>query len=107
MAVVSGDPIGTLQDLERDDELRFAVNRESTRGCVRRVYVGESIIWVILTTPDERIIKIETQWANGWLEPLVDEYHRPRDELVPIGCLGEIERLAPELESDEAPDTRS
>ena len=107
MAVVSDDPIETLQSLEHGDRLRFVANQTTMEAEVRRIYRGDAIIWLVVSTPDHRIFKIETQWANGWLEPLVDEYRGLHDELVPVGCLGEVSSVTPSIETDERADTTS
>lgn len=98
MAAVSDDLIETFRDLEADDQLEITAGSESFPCAVRRTHAGSDTMWVVVSSRDNRLFKIETQWANGWLEPLVDEYIGSTDEVVPIGCLKDLSELGPQVD---------
>ncbi|WP_232703025.1 hypothetical protein [Halobacterium wangiae] len=93
MATCSENPAETLADLGMLERLRFEVAGEQFEGYSHRKRVDDGELWVVVQTEDDRVFRIETQWANGWLEPLVDEYDGERDTTEPVGNLSDVEAL--------------
>ena len=93
MATCEESPAETLADLGMLERLRFEVADEQFEGDSHRKQVDDGRMWVVVQTESDRVFRIETQWANGWLEPLVDEYDGSDDSVEPVGNLGSVEAL--------------
>jgi hypothetical protein len=93
MATCEESPAETLADLGMLERLRFEVADEQFEGYSHRKQVDDGRMWVVVQTERDRVFRIETQWANGWLEPLVDEYDGTDDSVEPIGNLASVEAL--------------
>ena len=98
MAAASEDLIETFRDIEADDRLEISTGSRSFSCAVRRTHTGSETMWMVVSSTEDRLFKIETQWANGWLEPLVDEYIGSTDEVVPIGCLKDLSAVGPQVD---------
>lgn len=93
MATCEESPAETLADLGMLEHLRFEVAGEQFEGYSHRKQVGDERLWVVVQTEEDRVFRIESQWANGWLQPLVDEYDGDQDAVEPIGNLSSVEAL--------------
>ena len=93
MATCEESPAETLADLGMLERLRFEVADEQFEGYSHRKQVDDGRMWVVVQTESDRVFRIETQWANGWLEPLVDEYDGTDDSVEPVGNLVSVEAL--------------
>lgn len=93
MATCEESPAETLSDLRMLERLRFEVADEQFEGYSHRKQVDDGRMWVVVQTETDRVFRIETQWANGWLEPLVDEYDGSDDSVEPVGNLSSVEAL--------------
>lgn len=103
MATCEESPAETLADLGMLERLRFEVADEQFEGYSHRKQVDDGRMWVVVQTEGDRVFRIETQWANGWLEPLVDEYDGTADSVEPVGNLSSVEALG--YAHDEDADT--
>jgi hypothetical protein len=93
MATREDSPAETLADLGMLERLRFEVAGEQFEGYSHRKQLGDGRLWVVVQTESDRVFRIESQWANGWLDPLVDEYDGDRDSVEPVGTLSAVEAL--------------
>ena len=98
MAAASEGLIESFREFEAEDCLEFSTGGESFTCMVRRTYTGSETMWMVVCSEEGRLFKIETHWANGWLEPLVDEYMGSTDEVVPVGCLKDVSRVGPQVD---------
>ncbi|MFC3477545.1 hypothetical protein [Halobacterium litoreum] len=93
MATCEENPAETLSSLGMLERLRFEVADEQFEGYSHRKRVEDDRLWVVVRTREDRVFRIETQWANGWLAPLVDEYDGGEDSVEPVGTLSSVEAL--------------
>ncbi len=87
-------PIETLTGLEMLENVEFTVAGEHVDGLSNsKVVEDDRIVVVVSERRGDRKFRIETQWANGWLEPLVDVYDASDDDpaFEPAGTLEEID----------------
>lgn len=87
-------PIETLTDLEMLESVTFTVAGEHVEALSNSKVVEDDRIVVVASERDgDRKFRIETQWANGWLEPLVDVYDTTDADpsFEPAGMLEDIE----------------
>jgi hypothetical protein len=103
MATCEESPAETLADLGMLERLRFEVADEQFEGYSHRKQVEDGRMWVVVQTECDRVFRIETQWANGWLDPLVDEYDGDEDSVEPVGTLSAVEALGYAGEDREQP----
>jgi hypothetical protein len=84
--------VETLTDLGMLEAVRLRVCEEDIVGFSNEKVVEDDRVLVTVREADgERSFRIETQWAHGWLEPIVDELQD--DERRPVGSLSEVEAL--------------
>jgi hypothetical protein len=87
-------PIETLTGLEMLESVEFTVAGERVDALSNsKVVEDDRIVVVVSERGGDRKFRIETQWANGWLEPLVDVYDASDDEpsFEPAGTLEGID----------------
>jgi len=78
------------------ESVEFTVNGERIDGLSNsKVVEDDRIVVVVSERGGERKFRIETQWANGWLEPLVDVRDATVDgtDFRPAGTLDDIEAV--------------
>jgi len=88
-----GDPlIGTLAALDLLDPVRLTVAGETIPVYAEEKRHEDGRICVTATERDgRRTFRIETQWAAGWLDPLVDVC--VGEEFRALGTLDDVERV--------------
>ena len=94
--VMDDSPIETLTDLEMLERVGFTVAGERVDALSNsKVVEDDRIVVVVSERGGDRKFRIETQWANGWLEPLVDVYDATDTDpsFEPAGTLEEIEAV--------------
>lgn len=87
---MEGSPIGTLAALGVLDTARMTVRGETVDVVSEYAVHEDGRITVIAAEQDgDRKFKIRTEWAGGWLEPLVDVCDTDADEpsFEPLGTL--------------------
>lgn len=88
------EDLGTkLANIEERTVVVFTVNGERIEGQARHKADGNGRVHVLVVArAGLRIFSIETQWANGWLEPLVDVADLTENEptFEPMGTLQDL-----------------
>lgn len=95
-SVMENSPIETLTGLEMLENVEFTVAGERVDALSNsKVVEDDRIVVVVSERSGDRKFRIETQWANGWLEPIVDVYDAADDDpsFEPAGTLEEIEAV--------------
>ena len=90
MTTCERSPGEALADLQQADQVRIAVADQHYEGTTRRKSVSGARIRAVVQTGDDHVFRITSEWAQGWLDPLVDEYV-DGDRVQPVGTLGELE----------------
>lgn len=90
------NPIETLASLEVLEEVELTVYDETVVGrSISKVVEDDRILVVVSEEGGDREFRIETQWAHGWLDPLVDviDTSDSDPEFRPQGSLKAVEQL--------------
>ncbi|WP_227357625.1 hypothetical protein [Haladaptatus salinisoli] len=85
--------VDTFVDLQIEDALRVTVAGVTIDCCVHDIDRRDSRFTLLLKTFAEDYLRIETQWACGWLDPQVDRLKPVAEERQPLGELQGIELL--------------
>lgn len=89
-------PVEALLDLDMLETVRLTVAGEVVTGVSNSKVVDEDRVVVLVNERDgDRTFRIETQWAHGWLDPIVDVRERdgPDGEFEPLGTLEDAEAV--------------
>jgi len=85
-------PIRTLARVDMLDRVEFTVDGETITGWSDDVTVDDASIRVMIHEQyGDRTFQVVTEWANGWLEPLVDVLDPRSRTFRPFGTLDGIQ----------------
>lgn len=85
---------GTLVGLEPGAVVKLVIDETDTVGTVRETAAERGRETVTVDELEsERRYRIETEWAMGWLPPLVDVRTADDAGFKPYGTLASIERV--------------
>ncbi|WP_440010460.1 hypothetical protein [Halomicrococcus sp. SG-WS-1] len=82
--------VDSFVDLSVDDALRITVDGVTIDGHVHHVDRTDSRFTLLLATFADDFLRVETQWADGWLDPQVDRLKPVAEERQPLGELDAI-----------------
>lgn len=88
--------VETLAGLEMLERVRFRVAEERVEAITNSLVVEDDrVVALVSERTGTRQFRIQSQWASGWLPPLVDatESRGPGAEFAPVGTLREIEAV--------------
>lgn len=91
---MSENVIETLTELDMLEGVRLLVHDQEIEGVANsKIQDDDRIVVVVSEREGDRKFRIQTQWASGWLEPLVDVLDASADdsEYRPEGTLRGIE----------------
>lgn len=84
-------PGETLADLQSSETVRLEVAGSRYSARTRRKTVTDDKVLAVVETSDDQLLRITSEWMNGWLAPLVDEYVDDGDSVEPVGTLSALE----------------
>lgn len=88
------DPPGeTLANLRTSERVRLEVADARYEGTARRKTVAGDRVRAVVQTSDDQMLRITSEWVNGWLDPLVDEYVEGASGVKPVGTLVDLEMV--------------
>lgn len=90
------DVVETLVDLEMLERVRFSAADETVEAVANSLVVEEDrVVALVSERSGDRRFRIRTEWASGWLPPLVDATDAigPDAEFEPVGTLRAIEAV--------------
>ncbi|WP_336036090.1 hypothetical protein [Halobacterium yunchengense] len=90
MSTSEESPGETLADLRTEERVRLAVGDRQFEGTARRKTVAGDRVRAVVETGDDHVFRITSEWVQGWLDPLVDEYVAD-DRVQPVGTAAELE----------------
>ena len=87
------DLMDIFNDLSIEDPVQIIVGEVTINCCVHRVNRSNHHLTVLFTTFANDYLRVETEWANGWLDPQVDRLKPVAEKRQPIGELQAIHPL--------------
>ncbi|SIR77515.1 hypothetical protein SAMN05421858_3786 [Haladaptatus litoreus] len=85
------DLVDAFVDLKIEDFLRVTVSDVTIKCHVHDIDRTSDRFTLLLKTFSNDYLRIETQWAGGWLDPQVDRLKPIAEERQPLGELQAIE----------------
>lgn len=86
------DLVDAFVGLKIEDALRVTVGGVGIDCHVHDIDRTDSRFTLLLKTFSGDYLRVETQWASGWLDPQVDRLKPVAEERQPLGELQAIER---------------
>lgn len=83
--------LDTFVDIEVGDTLQVTVDDTSIDGEVSAIDRADRRFTVLVETFASDYLRVETQWAGGWLDPQVDRLKPHAEERQPLGELRAVE----------------
>lgn len=91
----------TLARLDEPEPVRLAIAGETVACVVESIYLGDECIRVdAIERGGGRTFRVQTQWMNGWLDPVVDVSGPDDRGFVPTGPLGGVTPAAGSVAAD-------
>jgi hypothetical protein len=91
MSTCDDSPGETLANLQTTERVRLEVADTRYEGTARRKTVAGERVRAVVQTSDDQLFRITSEWVNGWLDPLVDEYVDDDGGVKPVGTLMGLE----------------
>jgi len=87
------EQVRLLARLDRRDQVTLTVAGRALEGVANSVFLGDSRIRVMVADrTSDRTYRVETRWADGWLDPRVDVCYPGSTEFQRLGTLEGIEK---------------